>query len=667
MKNTFKDCYASFENGTLRIGNAMIERSFILNNGVLLSSGIKDLKNGHFWKGIGLSEKYVPETDAVCAIEPDDGFGTTETRLAVTLRSKDLAGREVINALYIYPEVPFVEMSRAVKGLPISESEADAAQNDGVETKYSPKGTADFIPNFDDLCDAIDIPHAHYKIECIKLFDETDGFDTLVKSDKQPLYNREAYKGEGNIVLLTDYEKDRTLMVIKKAPTHLGTVKHTGVDFAVNNEVLYVTGTGFDDSIAQDGYTELYGTVVGIGTAEDIEKLYKNYERRDNIGDSRKHTYIMSNTWGDRNRDGALSHDFMLKEIEAAKELGVDIVQIDDGWQAGTTVNSVKGGGVWGGYYANNADFWSVNTKRFPHGLQPIVDRAAQYGMEVGLWYGPDSANDFENAEKDVETLLHLYNTYGIRYFKLDSVSFKTKRAEQNFLNFMREVHEKSGGRIFFNLDVTAHNRPGYFLGKAFCTIFVENRYTDWCNYYPHSTLRNLWQLSRFFPTRQFQFELLNNRRNTELYGTDALAPINYTIDYEFACTMLANPLVWMEMSHLDPADFAPLRRIIDVYRAHRDVLWNAQVSPIGEEPDGTQFSGFEALCPDGKAYLLLFCENTRKDTYTYTLSRPINAQKLQILASNAPNDAFVLNGTENGLTFTCQPKRTYVFAVAEP
>ena len=51
---------------------------------------------------------------------------------------------------------------------------------------------------------------------------------------------------------------------------------------------------------------------------------------------------FLSNTWGDRSRDARLNQEFMLKEIAAGARLGVDVVQIDDGWQKGRTANSAR-------------------------------------------------------------------------------------------------------------------------------------------------------------------------------------------------------------------------------------------------------------------------------------------------------------------------------------
>ncbi|MBD3377401.1 hypothetical protein GF406_20405 [candidate division KSB1 bacterium] len=60
----------------------------------------------------------------------------------------------------------------------------------------------------------------------------------------------------------------------------------------------------------------------------------------------------------------------LLKEIEYAHQLGVDVFVLDDGWFD------------WMGD-------WNVNRDAFPEGLKPIKQKLDQYGMRMGLWLAP--------------------------------------------------------------------------------------------------------------------------------------------------------------------------------------------------------------------------------------------------------------------------------------
>ena len=181
----------------------------------------------------------------------------------------------------------------------------------------------------------------------------------------------------------------------------------------------------------------------------------------------------MMNTWGDRSQDSRVCEEFMLKEIEAGAKLGVDIIQIDDGWQKGVTVNSkARKSSIWEGFYAADPDFWTVHPQRFPHGLKPLVKNAAAHGIRFGLWFAPDSSHEFANWRRDVDTILNLHRMYGISSFKLDSVNLLSKKAETNYLNFLTAVERESNNRIALNLDCTAQNRQGYVMWKQFGSLF---------------------------------------------------------------------------------------------------------------------------------------------------------------------------------------------------
>ena len=111
----------------------------------------------------------------------------------------------------------------------------------------------------------------------------------------------------------------------------------------------------------------------------------------------------------------------------------------------------------------------------------------------------------------------------------------------------MNKVLDETGNNAVFNLDVTAGRRGGYHYFNEFGNLFLENRYTDWQNYYPDTTLRNLWMLSKYVPSRNLQIEFLNKWRNAGKYEGDPFAPSNYSFEYLFAITMAAQPLAWFE------------------------------------------------------------------------------------------------------------------------
>ena len=164
--------------------------------------------------------------------------------------------------------------------------------------------------------------------------------------------------------------------------------------------------------------------------------------------ESRK-PYIFYNTWNfqERNRFwnkktylADMTKERMLKEIEAAHEMGIDVFVIDTGW------------------YEKTGD-WIVNSEKFNDGMKDVKALLDKYGMKLGLWIGPSLAAVTSNAhakhtdckvelngeitppypiweteeshtmclvsdywEELADTLIGLTKSLGVTYFKWDSV-----------------------------------------------------------------------------------------------------------------------------------------------------------------------------------------------------------------------------------------------------
>jgi alpha-galactosidase len=323
---------------------------------------------------------------------------------------------------------------------------------------------------------------------------------------------------------------------------------------------------------------------------------------------------FISNTWGDRSRDSRIQQTFLEDEIDAAHSLGVDVFQIDDGWQKGITANSAlaeERGGVWEGFWNADPEFWQPHPERHPNGLEPIVERAQRKGMHLGLWFAPDSWNDFENWQRDAEAILGFHQTYGIEHIKIDGVKARTETSLVNLRRFFHSVLDGSEGRVIFDLDVTAEVRPGYFGAIEVGPLFVENRYTDFHSYWPHQTLRNLWSLGRWVDPRRLRMEFLNNVRNTELYAGDPLAPSEYDPATLFATVMFGNPLGWFEVSNLPDSYAVSVPDLVRVWKAHREELFGGTILSVGDAPDGYAYTGFVSVS-DTQGYALVFRERNQ-------------------------------------------------------
>ncbi len=627
-----KDCFAYYNqiNSELHIGNSCIEKVIQIKGSLIRTVSVTDRTSGKVWCGGAPLWQRCPVLSADEAPEPE--FELTENEspfgqaphIKATLSLIGTAG----TAFYeytVFPEIPFIYSqiyARKTGKLELGGEAEENAACTGIEMQDRASADGDVFCSADTL-DCIPLGASHYAVESYKLFDKTDINDSLAERQSTPLYKRGRCEREGNIFSVNDYPNGDSLMLIKHSPTQSSMLNKGGCDLVtVGTDYAALLGCGIDFEAMPQGKVPYYASAVGVSKSKNIYDALWRYSTAFSAGDPRSSLFIMSNTWGDRSQDMAVCEEFMLKELDAARKLGVDIIQIDDGWQAGVTANSLrKAGGVWEGYYGADSDFWQVNPERFPHGLEPIIRKAEGYGIELGLWFSPDSSNDFVNVERDIETLMSLYERHGIRYFKLDGVKIRSKLGEMRFIHLLEELTKRSGGNMRFNLDVTAEDRFGYLYKTQFGTLFVENRYTDFVNYFPHNTFRNLWSLSAVIPARRLQMELLNKRRNAEKYEGLPFAPSTYGADYLFAIVMPANPLMWMEMTNLNDEDSELLTGIIKLYKAYSSEIFSSRVIPIGEEPNGMSFSGY--FCrneAERSVHLLLFRETTEEDTYTFEL-----------------------------------------------
>ncbi len=645
-----KDCFACFDEttGILRLGNNRIEKQIRLIGSFICTEKITERTSGKEWTG---KKRLLQRCPVLGAEEsPSVQFETVvnETPLGIRPHLKavlELTGMQgtVWYEYMIFPEIPFVYSQSFVMktGESIIQETASKDPNcSGIENQYTSMATEDVFCDADTL-DCIPLCQAHLEVETFKLYDKTDNNDALVERQKTPVYmfKNGRLERDGNIFHISDYPMGDSLMIIKHSPTESSALNRRNKDLIFSGTAYAsLMGSGVDYSALPAGRVPCYASAVGVAKTTDIFEQLWQYSSALSVGDPRDDLFIMSNTWGDRSQDMAVCEQFILKELDRAHQLGVDILQIDDGWQKGITANSLrKAGGVWEGYYKDDSDFWQINPERFPNGLEPVIQQARKYGIEIGLWFSPDSSEDFVNVEKDVETLMRLYSKYGIRYFKLDGIKIRNKLCEMRFIYLMEELTKRTKGDIRFNLDVTAEDRFGYLYMPWFGTLFVENRYTDFVNYFPHNTFKNLWNLASVLPSRRLQMELLNNRRNTDKYQGLPFAPAQYRIDYLFATVIPANPLMWMEMTHLLDEDAQLLANISKVYKQYSKELFLSRVIPVGEAPNGMGFSGYFCRNSDKKTgHLLVFRESAEEDTYTFTLPVDMKQAQLELLYKSA-------------------------------
>ena len=501
----------------------------------------------------------------------------------------------------------------------------------GIETEATNESRPE-----SEVCRTLSFDAKHLKITQVQLFDVTDRHNELVQQNSWLAHRIQPLNLSGNLFLVEDLIQGTCSTIIRQSPLPNARPISTEHDLQIRNK----TDGGFEVHLLAGGDTNSDPWVV-LESSNDLTErtsLLHNWQRGQRPSTPGHQTpRFLSNTWGDRNRDARIQHEFIEGEIDSASKLGVDVVQIDDGWQKGISANSAEAqtkGGIWDGFWAADENFWTPNPDRFPKGLDPLVQRAKDQGMGLGLWFVPDPTHDYDNWQRDADCILGLHNRYGVEHFKIDGVKAESQTAFARLNQFVNKVISQSQGKVVLDLDITAGIRPGYF-GMIECgPLFVENRYSDWRGYWPHHTMRNLWKLSQWIDPKRMRFEFLNSTRNLEKYANDPLAPSCYSPATLFASVMMANPLGWFEVSNLPTPWLDEVSELVHIWRNHRQNIFSGTILPIGSAPDGVSPTGWVSISQDMKSgFLLLFRELNEQTSFSLPLNVVTTKTQWQNLA----------------------------------
>jgi hypothetical protein len=656
------DCLARLENEVVILENSKISRTFKWNAGNIITQSLTDKVNGKAWQ---MNSK-----------KPDLTFpGETEKAVNAVFTSKvvdetaiapkhleaeivySLGKLEVKRVFRLYPDCPAIACDLYFRGESANTwIQAGTNLADMVNIEKLSAGNAG---NNAPVLEKLELPGRHWQLNAVEFFDVTDRFNTLVRSIRAFSYRPNYYRG--NLLYAYDNASDNGVFILKEAPASNVQLAYPGCDFIAEYGTLRTIGVGLNPAdLDPREWKRGYGFVTGVYSGNENNGLLalRNYQKNLRLLQPGRDEMVLMNTWGDRGQDTRVRESFALAELEMGAKLGITHFQLDDGWQSGRSSNSAFKGGslesIW-----NNPKYWEPNPEKFPNGLEPVVKKGKELGIEVCLWFNPSRDNSNEHWEKDADALIGLYKKYGIRTFKIDGVNLPDKTAELNFRKFLDKVNQATDRQVVFNLDVTAGRRGGYHYFNEYGNLFLENRYTDWTNYYPYTTLRNLWMLSKYVPAEKLQIEFLNKWRNVEKYTNDPFGPANYSFEYLFAITMVAQPLAWFEGTGLPVEAVATVAPVIKKYREIQHDLHAGSIFPIGDEPTGRSWTGFQSV-QVGKGYFIVFREaNDNIKCVIKTLLKPGTSVKC-ITVFGKGKSFSVKAGVDGAITFELPEKNSY-------
>jgi alpha-galactosidase len=143
----------------------------------------------------------------------------------------------------------------------------------------------------------------------------------------------------------------------------------------------YVSGQTIDSTHSYQ--TIWMETAMAKGGIDELASAYRHFALKSMAqNETTRKPYIFYNTWNFQERNKwwngkpyleSMNQDRILKEIDVAHQMGVDVFVLDTGW------------------YEKTGD-WTVSSKRFPDGLKAVKQKLDGYGMQLGLWFGPTTA-----------------------------------------------------------------------------------------------------------------------------------------------------------------------------------------------------------------------------------------------------------------------------------
>ncbi len=595
------NCSARLEGETLILENNLVKRVYEWNNGDIITLSLANKITGQTWDAEGKA----PDFSVPGIGEPSDGNldvrqieGTDRITGHIEAEVVVIYGDMWLKRVFrVYPDCPAIACDFYMKGKAPDAWKPTVPSVNALEN-YENHGKDDISSKDIPVMDRLSLPGNHWNLRVVDFRDAADNQNTYVY-EKELLAWREYNCLKGNILFANDHNSNG-IFILKEAPCSNVQLAYPGFDFFCKINDFQTVGLGLqpdDLGLLTDKWVQGYSFVFGVTNATELGQIgaVRNYYMKARRFNSQRDDMIVMNTWGDRNKDSKISETFCLENIEACNRLGITHFQIDFGWSQGREPYT--------------GEYYITHKERFPNGLKPLVDKANKYGMKIGIYGNPGNENfPYLHWKEFADAFVNEYKKSGVSMIKYDLFRLADKLSDINVKQVMDRILRGTNDEAFFNIDITAQDRPGYFYCYDYGNYFLENRYTDWGNYYPHWILRNLWMLSKYVPSYMLQTEFLNKwRKDDEYPQDDPFRPSQYPFDYIFAITMAGQPLAWFEASEL-PEEASEIAPLIKQYREIMADIHAGQVFPIGNEPSGRSWTGFQSI-KDNNGYLLVYRE----------------------------------------------------------
>ena len=198
----------------------------------------------------------------------------------------------------------------------------------------------------------------------------------------------------------------------------------------------------------------------GIGALSRVyHSLYRTRMARGPWRDRRRP--IVVNTWEAIYMK--MDEDKLVELASSAKDLGIEMLVIDDGWFGHRNYDDTSLGD------------WFPNPAKFPNGLKPVGERVHALGLKLGLWFEPEMiSKDSKLYEAHPDwmirvpdrTPLHGRNQFELDFTKPEVVDYIAEQMEKilgtGLVSYVKWDMNRS------MTDVYSQGRPAEFQGEVF-------------------------------------------------------------------------------------------------------------------------------------------------------------------------------------------------------
>lgn len=349
----FQDCVARWDSCSLILSNSKIIRKWSVTNGLCYNVSFTNVVTGkEYLKKESSHPSPSPEfmVEEKCLNLKIEAVQYQPVALeCVSLRvslSADYGSYRLVTNFTIYPGSPAVTSNIEIYGRSpemLSEQQDHTLFGDGIEKD-------DFIKKMKmeeamDNNEVYQFNNIHSKLGIVCLMDHTDNKDNLVRvqEDLLTVASQEEYRS--NLFYLEDQITHEGLIFLKEAPLSYARPYKTSKDLAMDASFFRFCGLGGGEDKERVSYP--FTTIAYENGKAGRVKALQDYQRKLRCFDFERDAVIWYSIWGDRNRDGKMCEEYMLKSVDLLEELGMDFLYFIDGWQKGASANSVIADGKW--------------------------------------------------------------------------------------------------------------------------------------------------------------------------------------------------------------------------------------------------------------------------------------------------------------------------------